>query len=463
MAEVQEKKKKSTAVPETTPPPPDTPLDPTKINGPFPLPPELQIKLPAPDVSQRTPQEQQQAQGPFNAQPLPIGSRTQGMIPDRIPQPDMYAPQIQAIQDKLNAAQAPPPPQTTLQRILGPLLQGASMGAMNPTAAANLQLQRQQFGEEQKQHQIGNYQAQLANLQTQQQRQQENQRLQSEQDIRTAQAQQEEALFPGKQQEQGLDIASKQLGLQMGLRQLNMPVIKEVPEGGTIIAYDPTTGKQLWTYAAPPKLKSEEVSYQAWVNTPQYHEDPQKNPYPLTMAGYEKWKQDISGLRQIMAFQATSGPEQAANRALRAYDVNKGELDKQAEPIRAKLRDISNLRDTLNTPGTLSEALIAPQLLKIIAGGQGSGLRITGAELAAINNSAGFWENLKKWATRFDPNDQKTQLLDAAQKAAIHQLMDLVERKINAKEDIVSKTRHAMVGAAQSEPQMNQIMADFND
>jgi hypothetical protein len=53
------------------------------------------------------------------------------------------------------------------------------------------------------------------------------------------------------------------------------------------------------------------------------------------------------------------------------------------------------LRDTLNQKSPQADALVAPELLTVIAGGQGSGLRMNEAEIARSVGGRSHLEDLK--------------------------------------------------------------------
>lgn len=126
----------------------------------------------------------------------------------------------------------------------------------------------------------------------------------------------------------------------------------------------------------------------------------------------------------------------------RSYEHRKGELVKLLSPVEAQAERMSRLIESVNQHTPQADALIAPELLTAMAGGQGSGLRMTEAEISRIVGGRTHWESLKaaanKWST--DPtkglsitDDQRKQITSLAQ--AMH---DRIQRKLKIGNDAAS-------------------------
>ena len=137
-----------------------------------------------------------------------------------------------------------------------------------------------------------------------------------------------------------------------------------------------------------PKLSFEEQNYAEWAGTQK------KAGKPSDRMTFEKQLHPKD----------TSGREEA--RGDRSYQWHAGRIDKLREPVAARMERVSRLEDTLNQSTPQADALVAPELLSVMAGGQGSGLRMNEAEIARIVGGRTNWETLKAklgaWQT--DPN-----------------------------------------------------------
>jgi hypothetical protein len=127
----------------------------------------------------------------------------------------------------------------------------------------------------------------------------------------------------------------------------------------------------------------------------------------------------------------TSGRDEA--RGDRSYQFHTGLINKMREPVESRMERVSRLEDTLNQGTPQADALVAPELLSVMAGGQGSGLRMNEAEIARIVGGRTNWETLKAklgaWQT--DPN--KGFALTPDQREQTRQLFSAVKDRVSKK------------------------------
>jgi len=129
-----------------------------------------------------------------------------------------------------------------------------------------------------------------------------------------------------------------------------------------------------------------------------------------------------------------------------SYKYNNNVLDKVAQPIELLVNRLGRLNDTIaqNTPA--ADALVAPELLTVMAGGQGSGLRMNEAEIARIVGGRTHWEDLKaainKWKTESDHH--QTVSITSAQRLQIRSLVETVNKKIQAKQKVLDDARQGL-------------------
>ncbi len=84
-----------------------------------------------------------------------------------------------------------------------------------------------------------------------------------------------------------------------------------------------------------------------------------------------------------------------ANRLDRSYQFNSTQLDKLAKPIEDQASRLERLQTTINQQTPQADALLAPELLTVMAGGQGSGLRMNEAEIPRVVGGRSNFESLK--------------------------------------------------------------------
>jgi len=150
---------------------------------------------------------------------------------------------------------------------------------------------------------------------------------------------------------------------------------------------------------------------------------------------------------------------QGTARADKSYQLQSTRLDKVRQPIEAIQQRVGRLNDTLNQQSPQADALVAPELLSIMSGGQGSGLRMNEAEISRIVGGRSAWESLKAniqhWAT--DPD--KARSITADQDKQIRALVGTVQSKLVAKQKIMDDAEESLL-ASNDPKEHRQIVAD---
>lgn len=134
-------------------------------------------------------------------------------------------------------------------------------------------------------------------------------------------------------------------------------------------------------------------------------------------------------------------------RSDRSYQYNQNILDKTRTPIEQLNGRLSNLSASIGQGTPQADALIAPELLSIMAGGQGSGLRMNESEISRIVGGRSNWESLQaavnKWKT--DPNSANS--ITPAQRAQIKALAGLIQGKVSSKLSALQDAEDSLLGA----------------
>jgi hypothetical protein len=121
-------------------------------------------------------------------------------------------------------------------------------------------------------------------------------------------------------------------------------------------------------------------------------------------------------------------------RADKSFQYSQGELDKIGTPISALVTRMGRLQDTLAQGTPQADALVAPELMTVMAGGQGSGLRINEAEIARTIGGRSKWEALKAAANQWSLDPRTANSITPDQRQQIHELVGLVNSKVQAKQ-----------------------------
>jgi len=149
---------------------------------------------------------------------------------------------------------------------------------------------------------------------------------------------------------------------------------------------------------------------------------------------------------------ATQKPERsgaADARDERSYQATLNRVDKLRTPIEQRLERISRLEDTLNQNNPQADSLIAPELLTVMAGGQGSGLRMNEAEIARIVGGANNWQRIKSQVMAWQADPSQPFVFQPAQRQQIRDLFTTIKQRVTQK--------------AQAIEEESQTLADSND
>ncbi len=125
--------------------------------------------------------------------------------------------------------------------------------------------------------------------------------------------------------------------------------------------------------------------------------------------------------------------EQGTARSDKSYTFHAGRIDALRKPVEERAERIARVEDTLRQGTPQADALIAPELLSVMAGGAGSGVRQNEAELARIVGGRTNWETLKAKinAWQLDPN--KGFSLTPAQREQTRALFSSVKDRVSRK------------------------------
>ena len=159
-----------------------------------------------------------------------------------------------------------------------------------------------------------------------------------------------------------------------------------------------------------------------------------------------KAQQDIANQTRQQTL-ALSQQARADTRSDKSYQFAAGQLDKTAKPIEDAVARFGRLQDTINQKTPQADALVAPELLTVMAGGQGSGLRMNEAELERMVHGRSNLESLKAALNKWSLDPSKALSITDAQRGQIRDLMNEVHGKLLAKQEIIDSARQQLVNA----------------
>ena len=156
---------------------------------------------------------------------------------------------------------------------------------------------------------------------------------------------------------------------------------------------------------------------------------------------------------------AAPGASQEAGLLDKSYTVHDTQLNKLQEPLDARISRLSTLQDTLNQHTMQADALVAPELLTVMAGGPQSGLRMTEAEIARIVGGRTHLEDLKAALSKFETDPNHAFSITPDQRNQVRALVQTVNQKLTAKVNILNASRQQLIDASSKEDH-RKILAD---
>jgi hypothetical protein len=132
-------------------------------------------------------------------------------------------------------------------------------------------------------------------------------------------------------------------------------------------------------------------------------------------------------------------------RSDKSYQFNSGQLENVAKPVDQLVTRLGRLQDSLRQGTPQADALVAPELLTVMAGGPGSGLRMNEAELSRIVGGRSNWESLKAAANKWRLDPESANSITPDQRSQIRRLVETVDTKLKAKQQILDGARNDLV------------------
>jgi len=143
----------------------------------------------------------------------------------------------------------------------------------------------------------------------------------------------------------------------------------------------------------------------------------------------------------------------------RSFNSRNAEINKEAEAVSAGIQRVGRLIDTIDTGSPIADSVTAPELMVVMAGGQGSGVRITQAEITNIMGGQSKWQQMKAALNQWNTDPVAANKILAPMRGQIRALVAKVNEKLQAKEAIIESARQQLIDTDEIK-QHQQIVAD---
>lgn len=167
--------------------------------------------------------------------------------------------------------------------------------------------------------------------------------------------------------------------------------------------------------------------------------------------------EDVTG--KTSHYEKPYKPPDQAGRTERSFNSRSSELDKVGQPVLDAVARLGRLKDTIENGSPLADSLTAPELMVVMAGGAGSGVRITQGEINNVMGGQSRWEAMRAALNQWNTDPAKANKILEPMRGQIRQLLGTVSQKLANKEAIVEDARQKLIDT--DDPKAHrQIVAD---
>lgn len=182
--------------------------------------------------------------------------------------------------------------------------------------------------------------------------------------------------------------------------------------------------------------------------------------------------EEVKRLLEVKRQEAMAGrdPSAGADRAAgrdqarldKSYQFNSAQLETVRKPLMDQAERFGRLVETVDQKTPAADALIAPELLTVMAGGAGSGLRMNEAEISRIVGGRGALESLKAKLMKFNPNANEALSITDSQRQQMKRLITAISLRMASKVALINGAAQSLVSASDVETH-RQTMADLKE
>jgi hypothetical protein len=124
-----------------------------------------------------------------------------------------------------------------------------------------------------------------------------------------------------------------------------------------------------------------------------------------------------------------------------AYDRANTELNKTAAPFEDQMKNLQAAEEVLNERSPSGDAHVAPMLLKALVAGQGSGFRMTKAEIDQVQNARTKWQSMEAAMRKYSANPGDALFFDDAQRKDFLHLVQTMRKATERHLEPMEKAR----------------------
>jgi hypothetical protein len=145
---------------------------------------------------------------------------------------------------------------------------------------------------------------------------------------------------------------------------------------------------------------------------------------------------------QSLETRATAKTDKGTEQAGKIFDKYSAQVDKLGTPIEAAATRSGLLVHNIDLKNKQGDALIAPELLSIAAGGAGSGLRMNEAEISRVIGGRAVWDTLMSKAKQLQESGGT---FDDTQRAQLRSIATYINDRNSAQTALLNKGRDALL------------------
>jgi ElaB/YqjD/DUF883 family membrane-anchored ribosome-binding protein len=149
----------------------------------------------------------------------------------------------------------------------------------------------------------------------------------------------------------------------------------------------------------------------------------------------------------------------ATEQAGKVYDKYNTQVDKLKTPADAAAARANLAIHNLDLRNKQADSLVAPEILTLAAGGQGSGLRMNDAEISRIIGGRSAWDTLKSMVNKVI---QSNGTFDDTQRGQLRSIAGYIAERSAATSSVLDKTRENMLAGQNDEDKVRKAYSDGN-
>lgn len=253
----------------------------------------------------------------------------------------------------------------------------------------------------------------------------------------------------------GLDIIRQQGGNEPTVKEVRPPLIRPTNPTEASLAMDASNpNSPTYQKSIDALRRIQEIRTAGAI--PQVSQDLQGNYYVTQSpkAGGTPTTYDIGVKGNI---KGSGNPEAQLDKS---YQFHTSQVSALAKPIQDRMDRMDRLKQSLDAHTPQADALVAPELLTAMAGGQGSGLRMNEAEISRIVGGRTAFEGLKSTLQKFVNSPNEPFLITDAQRSQIYSLLDSVHQRAQQNQDAIIDAQQRL-STAETPQEHKKIFSDL--